>query len=291
MALAVTGCSTTDTNRLESFSLGVAAVKAQTSQAFQGVTDLTSDAIIDFAARQPTLKEANLVVVLDEESVAAWDRAFAALEKYSQNLLLLTSPDLTKDYKDSAVSLAGEIKTTGEKLKDANLTPSAPEVSAFLSTAFTKLGDLLLRAKAQSDAKTILTSTDPTVREIFVRMADAIDPSGQRGGLRGTMLAHRQQRKAELVTSFVNTQDQAERRRLVVNYAALLTLQRAQDMALGSLRRSFLALADAHHALANGRNVGVIAAIGVVDQEVKDTKELFNRFRAVTNDKNTEPSK
>jgi len=205
--------------------------------------------------------------------------------------LLLTSPDLTKDYKDSAANLAGEIKTTGEKLKDAKLTSGAPEVSAFLSTAFSKLGDLLLRAKAGSDAKKILTSTDPTVREIFVRMADAIDASGQRQGIRGTVLAHWQQRKSELVASFVSTQDQAERRGLVVKYAALLTQQRTQDMVLVSLRRSFLALADAHHALANGRNVGVTEAISIVEQEVKDTKELFNKFKGVSDDQHNEPSK
>lgn len=282
--MAIVGCSSIDPSRIESFSLGVTAAKTQTAATFEGVTDLTSDAIIDYAATQPTLNDESVFVVLDPESVAAWNRVFSALEKYSQDLLLLTSANLTKEYKDATVNLAEGIKNTGEKLKDAKLVSGAPDVSAFLSTAFTKLGDLLLRAKAQSDAKRILTVTDPTVREIFVQMADAIDPSGTGHGIRGTVRAHWDQRKGELTRAFLRA-DGPERRKLVIRYVDLVRQQRTQDIVLSSLRRSFLALADAHHALANGRNVGVAEAISIVQGEVKDTQNLYKRFAALDDDK------
>ncbi|MGA2221470.1 MAG: hypothetical protein ABSH21_06790 [Verrucomicrobiia bacterium] len=59
------GCRTIRPENVEAFSTGVSGARAQTLLAFQGVTDLTSPAIIDYAASRPTLSDANFFVVLD----------------------------------------------------------------------------------------------------------------------------------------------------------------------------------------------------------------------------------
>jgi hypothetical protein len=50
LATLFVGCSTIQPTNVATFSAGVSAVKSQTSLAFQAVTDLTSDSIIDYAA-------------------------------------------------------------------------------------------------------------------------------------------------------------------------------------------------------------------------------------------------
>lgn len=281
VVLAVIGCSSLQPSNIATFSTGVTTARSQASLAFQEVTDLTSEAIIDYAAKQPTLTQANFFAVLDPTAVAAWDRVFSALEKYGHGLMTLTSPDITKDYKDAAVQLAQDIQSTGEKLKEDKLISTAPAVPATLATAFTKLGDVLLRAKANADARLIMTEADPFVRQIFVTMGDVVGPSTQ-GGLRGTVFAHWEQEKAKRQAEFLNTQNPAERRSLAVEFARLMNQQQTQDLALASLRRSFLALADAHYALAQGHDVTAATAVSIVIDEIKDTKALYERFKSLS---------
>lgn len=282
LAVLWAGCRTVPPAGVASFSTGVSAAKGQTSLAFQAATDLTSDAIIDFAASQPTLVDTNFLPVLDPASLAVWDNVFAALQKYARNLTLLTSPDLTKDYENGVVNLAAEVKQLGGDLKTQNMISEAPSLSPSLSAAFTELGELLFRAKAQHDAKAVLSQTDPTIKAIFTAMANAIG-SSQTSDLRGTVHAHWAQRKAALKVSFLEARTPAERRTIAAQYASLMNGQITQDLALASLQRSFLALADAHHSLAQGSYPGAAAAIAAVEQEVQNTQNLLNRFNSISN--------
>src|SRR5438045_781590 len=70
--LLLLGCRGLDSANIQTFSQGVVAAKHQTDVSFKGVTDLTSKAIIAYAAEQPTLKDANFFVVLSPEAMAAW---------------------------------------------------------------------------------------------------------------------------------------------------------------------------------------------------------------------------
>src|ERR1035437_3926820 len=129
LAVLLAGCSSIQPTGVANFSAGLTAAKGQTSLAFQAVTDLTSASIIDFAASQPTLTDNNFLPVLDPASLAVWDKVFTALQKYSQNLALLTSPDLTKGYEDGAVNLATEVKQVGADLKKQKIIPEVPSFS------------------------------------------------------------------------------------------------------------------------------------------------------------------
>src|ERR1700704_3155164 len=160
MVLLGAGCRSVSTTDVQAFSRGVTAARSQADVAFKGVTDLTSREIITYAASQPTLNDANFFVVLGPEATAAWDHVFTALEAYGRDLVLLTSPDLTQDYKDSAVNLAQQVQQTGEHLKGAGVFGNSPQTSTLLATAFTKLGDVLLKARAHAEAKKILLATD-----------------------------------------------------------------------------------------------------------------------------------
>src|SRR5690348_4356147 len=70
------GCATVPNSGVQTFATGVATAKSQTTTAFQAVTDVTSQTIIDFAANQPTLTDTNFLPVLDPKSLAVWDQVF-----------------------------------------------------------------------------------------------------------------------------------------------------------------------------------------------------------------------
>jgi hypothetical protein len=280
LALLLAGCSSLPPTNVESFSSGVSAARNQTTLAFQAVTDLTSQSIIDYAAAQATLTDSNFLPVLPPESVATWDAAFAGLQKYSQNLVLLISPNLTKGYEDAVANLAAQVKQTGDDLKSQKLISSEPSLSPSLAAAFTELSSLILRAKAQHDARVILTQSDPAIRQIFTTMAEAIGANGDTA-LRGTVHAHWEQNKGKLKVAFLSAAKPEERHSLAAQYSTLLASEITQDLALASLQRSFLALADAHHALAAGRGASLATAISAVEQEVQHTYDLSNRFQKI----------
>jgi hypothetical protein len=281
LLLALTaGCKTVSPPATAAFSTGITAAREQTDLAFKAVNQLASDTILDYAAAQPTLNEKNFFVVLEPESIAAWDRIFGVLEKYSQSLVVLTSPNLTEDYRKSALDLAQQIKDTGEKLRETHVVSEVPALSPSLSTAFTKVGEILLQAKAQADARRILRETDPHIRQAFVQMADAIG-AGTDKNIRGTVRAHWVQLKAEKQAAFLSTSDAVQKRKVAVEFSELIQQQRTQDMTLASLRRSLLALADAHHALAEGQDLSVSAALAQIKAEIDDTKALYQQFEAI----------
>lgn len=280
----IVGCHTIHRENVEAFSTAVSGAHTQTILAFQGVTDLTSAAIIDYAAAQPTLGDADFFVVLDPESVAAWERVFSTLEKYSQHLALLTASDLTKEHRDAADGLARQIQETGKQLRSAHLIDQSPELSASIATGLTTIGDVLLKASAQAEGRRIVEQTDPLVGRVFADMADVIGAS-QASGLRGTTCQHWEQIKGRTKVDFVQAvarHDDVGRRNLARQYAGQMSRQQAQDLMLASLRRSFLALADAHHALANGNEVAVSAAVAIAHDEVRDTRQIYDRFQAAT---------
>jgi hypothetical protein len=281
VSLALTGCVSVPTANVETFSTGVSAAKSQTSIAFKATTDLTSDAIIDYAAAQPTLNEKAFFSVLDSKSIAVWDKTFSALEKYCQNLILLDSTDSIKGYQDAAVNLATEVQQVGENLKSQQLIAANPSISPSLAAAFTDLGGLLLHSKAQHDLKKILAQTDPTIRKIMGTMADAIGVSST-NNLRGTVNAHWEQLRGQQSVAFLEAKTQADKRSIAAKYAGLLTQERTQDLALSSLRQSFLALADAHHALAMGHQAEVGASVLAVQRELQNTLDLTKQFSQIS---------
>jgi|SRR5579859_1362225 len=284
-ALAVVlfgGCSSVPNADVQTFSTGVSTAKQQTETAFQAVTDLSSDSIVDYAASQPTLNDASFQPVLDPQSIAVWDNVFSALEKYAQSLVLLTSPNVTTQYENAAVDLGGEVKQAGTDLQNQKLIPIAPSIPASFAAAFTELGDVLLRAKTQHDVKRIITQADPTVRTILTTMADTIGSSSATPGLRATVHANWEQRKGEEQVAFLNAKTASDKRAIAVLYSSEMSQESAQDLALSALRESLLNLADAHHDLVLNNNADLASAVASVEQAMQNTVNLANRFQSMS---------
>jgi hypothetical protein len=64
----------------------------------------------------------------------------------------------------------------------------------------------------------------------------------------------------------------------VKDFIDLLKKRDAQDELLAALRRSYLALAEAHTALAKGRATDLGSAIDIVAAELKRARDLQDQF-------------
>ena len=299
-AVFVTACTSVPSDKLQTFSVGVTTAKSQSNTAFVAVNTLTTDAVVDYAALQTTLKEENFYEVLDSDSVAQWQAVFSALEKYCQSLVLLTSPDLTKDYKADVISLATQIQETGNNLKSNQIVGKSPSLSPGIAAAVAETGNALLKVKANADAKKVVSKMDPSVRTALINMADSIGSTGKEG-IRGTVYSNWEQLKTAQKAAFIavpqklkapemedvkTAREKAEfvkKRAIAAEYASLRQKQIAQDQALDALQRSLRALADAHHALAKGSKLDVVAAINIVEEGAKETTDIYNRMNVGLN--------
>src|SRR5881394_3781536 len=79
LSLTFAGCASVRQDKLKTFADGVNVAKGQADDAFISVNALASDAVIDYAAKQATLKDEYFFQVLDAESIARWDGLFLAM--------------------------------------------------------------------------------------------------------------------------------------------------------------------------------------------------------------------
>src|SRR5262249_20247517 len=119
--------------------------------------------------------------------------------------------------------------------------------------------------------------TDPEVRNIFTRMASSIGSSNAEG-IRGTVKTHWNDNLALKKAEFVGTQDSAKRKQVAAAFQDMLKKRAAQDSILVSLRRSILALADLHHALATGQTHSAQECLSAISQELDHTLDLATRI-------------
>jgi hypothetical protein len=272
------GCRSLAPEQVQRFAEGVTDAKIQTGLAFQTINLITRESLIDYAARQPALSEKNLFTVLEPEAIRQWEEACLALEKYAQHLFLLTSPQLTEEYKKRAIQLAGDIQSTGEHFEGYSKNAASAGSLAAMATGFIKLSELLIRLGAQGSAVAIAREVDPTIQNLFKQMADVIGPS--RGvGLRGTAWAQWTQRKAERQQAFLTTQKLADKRILVAEFFDLSDQQASEDATLASLERSLRSLARAHQALAAGDTPSLTRAVAQVESEIRDTRRLYDQLK------------
>ncbi len=192
--------------------------------------------------------------------------------------MALTDPKAAESVSDAVFQLGGQLKAV------------APETvpSPGIATAVTKLGGLLVRAKAQRKARDVALAADPAMADIFQAMAETVGRTSEEG-LRGTALANWQLLMAAKQVAYLAltqgdgkaTADRKitlERRALATEFADLLARRNAQDAALASLGQSYLALSRAHHALAVGSFLDLARAVAIVKDEAESTRALYERF-------------
>jgi len=274
------GCGTVvPSDSAQTFSAGVTAAKTQTHLALESVAQMTRQDSIAYASAQPTLKAANLVSSPDDETIAAWDRLLAVLEKYSQDLTTLTGGNLSQPFSDAVAGLAGQMNETSNNLKNQGLTGSSPQVSAGMATAFTEVAKVLIQARAAAEAKAVALQTDAQIGAILTGLADALGATAG-DGLRHTVAAHWRDREGALQVSFLGTTDASARQQITTAFADLLNQEEAEDLALASVRNSLLTLAEAHHALALGQEITLAGAVAAIANELKSAQAQHDQLAA-----------
>jgi|CZKI01.1.fsa_nt_gi hypothetical protein len=277
LLLLTVGCSTVDQGGAQAFATGVAAAKAQTQTAFDAVVDLTRDGAIEYAVTQDHLTEEALVVVPNAEAVAAWNGALDPIESYAKHLSSLSAPDSAQGVETSLGGLAKQFNATSDSLKSANLG-SAGQIAPGVASAFAEAASALTRIHAQKQAMEVAAQADPEIRKVLTALADAIGKDNTTPGLRSTVRANWEQRIGALKADYLRAGSPDSRRPIVKDFIDLLKKRDAQDELLAALRRSYLALAEAHTALAKGRATDLGSAIDIVAAELKRARDLQDQF-------------
>jgi hypothetical protein len=276
--LTITGCRTIPSTGVEAFSAGTTAAKTQSEEAFRAVNDLIAQDQLEDAAKATNLTEALFNPVLGPENVAIWDQTLAKLESYAHHLQNLTSPDLTKSFEEQAETLGADLQGFGQHLKDAGLISKSPQISPGVATAFTELGSLIIRSKAQHNALRIMSAANSnTVAALRTMSADLGETSMT--GLRGTVRTHWNGRLGAKKEEFKKQNDDAAKRKIVSQFVDLMGLRDAQDAMIASLRRSLLSLADLHQSLARGEAVTARQFAQTIADEIKATREIYAQYK------------
>jgi hypothetical protein len=279
IGLAVTtGCKTMSPAGMEAFSTGATAAKTQSEEAFRAVNELIAEDQLEDAAAATNLTEELFSPVLSADNVAIWDQTLSKLESYGQHLQALTSPELTKSFEDQAQVLGADLQHLGQRLQDSGFVGKAPEISPGLATAVTELGRIILRVKAQHDARRTAVSANPEIGSALRVMADSLGET-QLTGLRGTVRAHWLGRLGRKKLEFRRETDAEGKHRVAVDFVELMQRRDAQDAVLASLRRSLLGLADLHNALAQGQSLSAHQLAQSIEEEVKAARQTYARFQ------------
>lgn len=277
LGLLAQGCRTVDSTAAGKFATSVTAVKTQTDDALNAVAELSRESSITFAASQSNLTEANFVQTPTGDMISDWDGAFTAMETYAQNLTALLSSGAAKDFDVAATNLFNQFNQAAVRL-NANGMESGG-TGALLAMAFTETADAIIRARQQATAIRIAQSTDTNITRICTLFANEIGADRVSSPcLRKTLYkAVWAPRLAALTAPFLSANPE-EKVTICKKYADLLARRDAQDQILAGLRRSILLLADAHHALAQGKPASIQADLTVISNEIDHTRALFNRF-------------
>ena len=291
------GCKTMPSEALTSFAPGVTSAKTQSEETFQAINELIAEDQLEDAAHATNLSEHLFYEVLDAQSLKVWDDTLAKLETYSLHLQALTSPDLTKNFVAESENLGANLQAFGQSLQAHGLVETAPVISPGVAAAFTEVGNLLIRAKAQRDAIKIAQAADASICRAFQSMADSLGDTAEHG-LRTTVRDHWQGRLAEPKKQFRlaeeamqkaiadNPADKqkfmadavAAKKIIAASFLELIQKQKAEDELLAALRRSLLNLANLHSALAKGSAVDARALSQIITGEVKASRDIYAKF-------------
>jgi hypothetical protein len=281
LAVLITGCKTVDSSAASKFATSVTTVKTQADTALSAAAALTRDENITYVTTLPKLNEGEFAETPPADVIMEWNNALSAIEAYASKLATLTSPDAIKSFDTAATGLASQLTQTATRI-GANTTQafSAP-TAAGLATAFTETANLILAAKAQATARKVAMATDPQIKSILTLLADeiGIDHAGP-GQLRTTVYRAWNTERDNLNSPFLSAADPNAKKAVVQQYATILAGRDAEDAALADLRSSLLALADAHHALAEGDAASVQSTLALLTSELKRTQDLYSQFSA-----------
>jgi hypothetical protein len=274
-AALLSGCTTVPTARVGEFHDAAAKVQGQLDTTFASVNDMVLDDQIDRATTLRNLDKEAIVIVLQPEAVANWDKAMTAVQNYASSLSALLAPDQANNFGTAVQDLATQFATL-----DAKALPSAG-----LASAGAEVGRLLIEARAETSASAVARKVDPAMQRLFGAMAAAIgvSPVDDAPGppLRVFVRRHWEEREADQRLAFLRAADKAAKRDVVLQYVELLRKADAEDQQLASIWRSLRELGVAHGAIARGSNPDLSAAVARIQQEVDATRAFAEFFSSL----------
>jgi hypothetical protein len=228
---------------------------------------------------------------LAPSDIAAWDKILGGLDNYCAALSELTSGK-------EATDTAGACEALGKNMKSlaaaAKVTPNSAEGAAAVGLA--ALGDLLVRERANADARAVAAKADPKFQEIVGDLVSALGFSGRppvetSHGLAATYevsfeSAHLKSRLKDFPGDTISGFDAMgadERRAKIKEFVAWLGTEQEHDDFLGALKALAAALdkaAVAHAALAGGSKENVSAAFADLQAEMKNIKAISDSFKS-----------
>jgi hypothetical protein len=279
LVMLIAGCKTVDNTAATKFATSVTTVKTQADSALTAAASLTRAEGVTYAATQPTLSEDEFAETPSSDVIEAWDNALSSIEAYALNLAALSSPNATGSFDTAATNLFTQMTQTATKL-NINSLSSSPDVTAGLASAFTETAHLILQAKAQATARKVAAATDPKINEILVLLAGEIGDDHTSPCLRTTIYRAWNVERDALSGAFLRATNQSAKEAVAQQYLIILQERAAEDQALASLRQSLLALADAHHALAQGDSAPIQTTLAITIGELQRTQNLFSQFNS-----------
>jgi len=273
-ATALAGCArTVSSTDLTGFGTAAAVLQKQTDVNFAGANGIARAAEVDRFVRSGAvgLTEKPFPPAVPPDVAAAWRSALGYLERYGLLLGTLTDSQqgaqTTEAFKQLGVELNGGAVGAG--------------ISPGVAAAFSSLAGALVRDSARRKALDILRRNDPHVRGLLTAMAEAIgDTDGE--GLRGTVGAAWTASTGELQRAYAaaaTNHDEASQQSIVNDYLSALNRRQAQLNDLAALRQSFLALADAYSAAADGSKRPVGELLDVIEGRLDEVRDLAKEIK------------
>jgi hypothetical protein len=279
LLMMLTGCKTVDSTAASKFAASVTNVKAQADTVLTAAAASTRAEGVAFVATQPTLSEADFAETPASDVIVEWDDLFSAIETYALNLAALSSPNVTAPFDAAATNLFDQFTQTATRI-NANALSSTPARTAGISAAFAEMAHLILEAKAQAAARKVAAQTDPQMGRLFTLLADEIGADHTSPCLRTTIYRTWNTQKDALNGPFLRAADLGAKTAIAQQYETILANRALEDASLASLRNALLALAQAHHALAQGDEVSAQAAMTFTANELQRTQVLYSQFSA-----------
>ncbi|TVV74521.1 hypothetical protein [Sphingomonas solaris] len=268
-ATALAGCARTVSSAdLTGFGTAAAALQRQTDANFAGADRIARAAAVDRFVRSGTvgLTEKPFPPAVPPDVAAAWRSALFYLERYGLLLGTLTDPQQGAQTTDAFKQLGVELNGGGV---GAGISPG-------VAAAFSSLAGALVQEDARRKALGVLRRNDPHVRGLLTAMAEAIGATDGEG-LRGTVAAAWTASTGALQRTYAvaaTQHDEAHQRSIMNEYLSALGRRQAQLNDLAALRQSFLALADAHSAAADGSKRPVGELLDVIEGRLDEVRDL-----------------
>jgi hypothetical protein len=267
--LAGCGGGAVRSDSLAELRQGVAAAREQARVVFGDSNELARERSLQrvLTSTRPVLREEDFAVIVEPIAIAHWDVAFGVFDDYVSALQQLASPERSEAFGNAAVDLGNQLATGRTEVA----------LHAGVVAAFTQLGRVLIEAKAQRDALSIIQMADPAVREALTLMADAVrDPV--RIAVNANWRTALAQAGVEDWAPAVTANDQRAKVAAAERFLELIEKRDAQLAAVDGLRQSLLLLADAHTEAAKGTPADAATLIALADRHLSEAKALRERF-------------